>query len=66
MRHNRNTYSILALIFFLFFVKSKAQISSKDISRAIDLNSIDHPYLYFNESSKGSMVTDENQNEYKV
>ena len=56
MGYNCNTYSILALIFFFFFIKSKAQISSKDISRAIDLKSLYHPYLYFNESEKKDLI----------
>ena len=56
MSYNCNIYSILVLSFFLFFIKSKAQISSKDISRAIDLKSLDHPYLYFNESEKKDLI----------
>ena len=56
MSYNWNIYSILVLSFFLFFIKSKAQISSKDISRAIDLKSLDHPYLYFNESEKKDLI----------
>ena len=56
MSYNCNIYSILVISFFLFFIKSKAQISSKDISRAIDLKSLDHPYLYFNESEKKDLI----------
>ena len=56
MSYNCNTYSILALIFFFFFIKSKLQIFIKEISRAIDLKSLYHPYLYFNESEKKDLI----------
>ena len=46
----------LALIVLSFSLLSSAQVNKDDIDKAIDINSLQHPYLYFTEEEKPAIL----------
>jgi hypothetical protein len=53
MKHLRSTFTLAMLAFSLVL---SAQVTKEDIDRAIDIESLKHPYLYFTEEEKPEML----------
>ncbi|HEC41476.1 MAG TPA: DUF4962 domain-containing protein [Bacteroides sp.] len=48
-------YSIVAIL-FAFPLQLSAQVDKDDIDKALDINALQHPYLYFTEGEKQEMI----------
>ncbi len=53
MNYLRSFFSLIALVFLL---PLSAQVNKDDIVKAIDINSLQHPYLYFTKQEKPAIL----------
>ena len=51
-----NSILFFIIISFLNYSEIKAQLTKKDVDKAIDISVLEHPYLYFNESEKKDLI----------
>jgi hypothetical protein len=47
---------VLALLLLALAVPASAQVTTRDMSRAIDFSQLKHPYLYFSDADKPAML----------
>ena len=53
---NKTLKNLLTLCACCFFIAAQAQLSKNDIDKSIDFSSLKHPYLYFSEEDKPTIL----------